>query len=166
MDFNADKFLSVKMKEDVSTLDEVTIVAYGTQSRREVIGAMSTVRAEEIKDIPTPSLANLLQGRVPGMNVINATGAPGGGGISVTIRGFNSLSIEASRRGSEPLWVIDGIPMLSFTSPITGTNTVAEIDPNDIESVQVLKDAASASIYGSRGGQTGDSGHHEKRTPE
>ena len=150
MDFNADKFLAVKMKEDVSTLDEVTIVAYGTQSRREVIGAMSTVKAEEIKDIPTPSLANLLQGRVPGMNVINATGAPGGGGISVTIRGFNSLSIEASRRGSEPLWVIDGIPMLSFTSPITGTNTVAEIDPNDIESVQVLKDAASASIYGSR----------------
>lgn len=68
----------------------------------------------------------------------------------MTIRGFNSLSIEASRRGSEPLWVIDGIPMLSFTSPITGTNTVAEIDPNDIESVQVLKDAASASIYGSR----------------
>ena len=84
------------------------------------------------------------------MNVTNMTGSPGGGGISVTIRGFNSLSIEETRRYSNPLWVIDGVPMLSFTSPVTGTNTLSEIDPNDIESVQVLKDAASAAIYGSR----------------
>ena len=78
------------------------------------------------------------------------TGAPGGGGTSITIRGFNSLSIESTRRGSEPLWVVDGVPSLSFTSPITGSNTLADIDPSTIESVQVLKDAASASIYGSR----------------
>ena len=82
---------------------------------------------------------------------MNMTGSPGGGGISVSIRGFNSLSIEATRRYSDPLWVIDGgILMLSFTSPVTGTNTLSEIDPGDIESVQVLKDAASAAIYGSR----------------
>lgn len=136
--------------EDVSTLDEVTVVAYGEQSRRNVVGSMSTVKSEDLKDIPSPSLANLLQGRVAGMNVTNMTGSPGGGGISVSIRGFNSLSIEATRRFSDPLWVIDGVPMLSFTSPVTGTNTLSEIDPNDIESVQVLKDAASAAIYGSR----------------
>ena len=142
--------LLVTMKEKVSTLDEVTVVAYGEQSRRDVVGSMSVVKADDIKDIPSPSLANLLQGRVAGMNVTNMTGSPGGGGISVSIRGFNSLSIEATRRFSDPLWVIDGVPMLSFTSPVTGTNTLAEIDPNDIESVQVLKDAASAAIYGSR----------------
>ena len=100
---------------------------------------MSTVTAEEIKDIPSPSLANLLQGRVAGMSVINMTGAPGGGGTSVSIRGFNSLSVEAAQRFSNPLWVIDGVPMYSFTSPVSGLNTLAEIDPKDIESVQVLK---------------------------
>ena len=144
------KPLLVTMKEKVSTLDEVTVVAYGEQNRRDVVGSMSVVKADDIKDIPSPSLANLLQGRVAGMNVTNMTGSPGGGGISVSIRGFNSLSIESTRRFSDPLWVIDGVPMLSFTSPVTGTNTLAEIDPNDIESVQVLKDAASAAIYGSR----------------
>ncbi|MFR7809891.1 MAG: TonB-dependent receptor plug domain-containing protein [Butyricimonas faecihominis] len=90
------------LKEKISKLDEVTVIAYGTQNKREVIGAMSTVKANEIKDIPSPSLANLLQGRVAGMNVTNMTGAPGGGGTSITIRGFNSLSIESSRRGSAP----------------------------------------------------------------
>ena len=150
MKFEPDKPLYVRMKEDISELDEVTVVAYGEQSRRDVIGAMSTVKAADIKDIPSPSLANLLQGRVAGMSVINASGAPGGGGIVTTIRGFNSLSVEASQRHSEPLWVIDGVPMYSFTSPISGLNTLSEIDPKDIETVQVLKDAASAAIYGSR----------------
>lgn len=148
--FEAGKPLNIRMSEDVSKLDEVTVVAYGTQNKRDVVGSMSVVKGEDLKDIPSPSLANLLQGRVAGMNVTNMTGSPGGGGISVTIRGFNSLSIEETRRYSDPLWVIDGVPMLSFTSPVTGTNTLSEIDPNDIESVQVLKDAASAAIYGSR----------------
>ena len=150
MKFEPDKLLYVRMKEDISELDEVTVVAYGEQSRRDVIGAMSIVKAADIKDIPSPSLANLLQGRVAGMSVINASGAPGSGGIVTTIRGFNSLSVEASQRHSEPLWVIDGVPMYSFTSPISGLNTLSEIDPKDIETVQVLKDAASAAIYGSR----------------
>ena len=148
--FEVGKSLNIRMSEDVSKLDEVTVVAYGTQNKRDVVGSMSVVKGEDLKDIPSPSLANLLQGRVAGMNVVNMTGSPGGGGISVSIRGFNSLSIEATRRYSDPLWVIDGVPMLSFTSPVTGTNTLSEIDPGDIESVQVLKDAASAAIYGSR----------------
>ncbi len=148
--FKAEEPLIIRMQEDISELEEVVIIAYGEQSRRNVIGAMSVVKAEEIKDIPSPNLANLLQGRVAGMNVINASGSPGGGGVITTIRGFNSLSVEAGQRFSEPLWVIDGVPMYSFTSPITGLNTLAEIDPKDIETVQVLKDAASASIYGSR----------------
>ena len=148
--FEAGKPITVHMKEDISKLDEVTVIAYGEQSRRNVIGAMSTVKADEIKDIPSPNLANLLQGRVAGMSVLNTSGAPGGGGTIVTIRGYNSLDVEQGSRYSNPLWVVDGVPMYSFTSPISGLNTLAEIDPNDIESIQILKDAASAAIYGSR----------------
>ncbi|MEI3422126.1 MAG: TonB-dependent receptor plug domain-containing protein [Butyricimonas faecihominis] len=85
--------LIVTLKEKISKLDEVTVIAYGTQNKREVIGAMSTVKASDIKDIPSPSIANLLQGRVAGMNVTNMTGAPGGGEHQ-SRSGFNSLSIE------------------------------------------------------------------------
>lgn len=140
----------VFMDESVSELDEVRVVAYGSQTKREMVGAMSTIKAEQLQDIPAPSVAGLLQGQVAGMDVVNMTGAPGGGGISINIRGFKSFSVEKGRRGSEPLWVIDGVPMHSFTSPQTGLNTLSEIDPKDIESIQVLKDASSASIYGSQ----------------
>ncbi len=142
--------LLIKMEEAVSELDEVQVIAYGSQAKREMTGAMSIVKMADIKDIPSLSVGNLLQGRVSGMNVVNSTGAPGCGGTSITIRGYNSLSIENGRRGSEPLWVIDGVPMFSFTSPATGLNTLAEIDLADIETIQVLKDAQSSSIYGSR----------------
>ena len=144
------EFLTVKMVESISELDEVRVIGYGTQSRRQSVGAMSTIKSKDLKDVPSPSVANLMQGKVAGMDVTNMTGAPGGGGISINIRGFNSLSVESGRRGSEPLWVIDGVPMYSFTSPITGLNTLSEIDPKDIERIEVLKDASSASIYGSR----------------
>jgi len=106
--FTADVPLLVRMTEEISRLDEVRVVAYGTQSRRDMAGAMSVVKSKDIQDIPSPSVANLLQGKVAGMNVVNMTGSPGGGGTSITIRGFNSLSVEASRRFSDPLWVIDG----------------------------------------------------------
>ena len=121
------KSISVRMTEEISSLDEVQVIAYGQQSKRDMVGAMSVVKSKDIQDIPSPSVANLLQGKVAGMNVVNMTGSPGGGGTSITIRGFNSLSVEASRRFSDPLWVIDGVPMLSFTSPITGTNALAII---------------------------------------
>lgn len=144
------KTLNVKMAVSVSTLDEVQVVAYGSQNKREVVGAMSVLKAADIQDIPSPSIANLMQGKVVGASVINMTGAPGGGGTSIIIRGFNSLSVESSRRFSEPLWVVDGVPVITSTSDITGTNALSAIDPKDIESISVLKDAASASIYGSR----------------
>lgn len=143
-------FVQVRLVEDVSKLDEVTVVAYGTQRKRDVVGAMSVVKGEDIKDVPSPSFINLLQGRVAGMDITNMTGSPGGGGIAVSIRGYSTLAVEKTRRFSDPLYVIDGMPMLSYTSPVTGTSALAEIDPNDIESIQILKDAASAAIYGSR----------------
>lgn len=149
-DYQVGKPLQIVLKEKATDINEVTVVAYGTQRTSEVTSAISTIKADEIKDIPTANIANLLQGKVAGMSVTNATGSPGGGGTAITIRGFNSLSVESDRRASEPLWVIDGVPVYSFTSPVTGTNSLSDIDPNDIESIQVLKDAASASLYGSR----------------
>lgn len=140
----------IRMKQSVSTLDEAYVVAYGQANKREMTGSVSVVKADDIKGIPSPSISNLLQGRVAGMDVTNITGAPGGGGTNVTIRGYNSLSVESGRRFSNPLWVIDGVPMNSFTSPVTGTNGLADLNPETIESIQVLKDASATSLYGSR----------------
>lgn len=148
----AGKFMTVKLESEASSLDEVTVIGYGNRKRREVVGAISTVKAEDIKEVPTPSLETLLQGRVAGLGVFQQSGAPGSGGNSVAIRGYNSLLDEEAGYKSDgsPLYVIDGVAVSSFTSPVTGTNTIAEIDPATIESVEVLKDAASAAIYGSR----------------
>lgn len=142
--------LRITLEEDIQALDETVVVAYGNTTKRKMTGAVSTIKADEIKGIPTSSIANLLQGRVAGMDITNISGAPGGGDIAVTIRGYNSLDVEQKRRFSNPLWVVDGMPLNSFTSPITGANLLADLNPDMIESIQVLKDASSAAIYGSR----------------
>lgn len=150
--FEGDQPLKVRLEEDISELDEVTVVAYGERKKRELVSSISSVKASDIKEVPTASLENLLQGRMAGVEINNQGGSPGGGGSIVAIRGYNSLFVGDGRDYGEPLYVIDGIPMHSFTSPITGTNALAEIDPMTIESVEVLKDAASGAIYGSRAG--------------
>ncbi|WP_052634315.1 SusC/RagA family TonB-linked outer membrane protein [Sanguibacteroides justesenii] len=142
--------LRVVMEEDVAALEEVVVRAYGTQNKREVIGAISSVKAEEMKELPTASIVNMLQGRLAGVNIIQQSGAPGSASV-IAVRGFNSLLVDGASDG-QPLWVVDGVPMHSFVSPVTGTNTLADLDPAMIESVEVLKDAAAASIYGSRAG--------------
>ncbi|WP_018336114.1 SusC/RagA family TonB-linked outer membrane protein [Butyricimonas synergistica] len=142
--------LRVYLEEDVQALDETVVVAYGKTTKRETTGSISVVKAEELEGIPSPSIANLLQGRVAGMDITNMAGSPGGGGTAIVIRGYNSLDQDLYRRFSNPLWVVDGVPMNSFTSPVTGTNMLADLNPDMIESVQVLKDASSAAIYGSR----------------
>lgn len=142
--------LKIYMKENVQELDEAVVVAYGETTRRKATGSISVVKADEIRGIPSGSIANLLQGRVAGMDITNLSGAPGGGDVAITIRGYNSLDVEAGRRFSNPLWVVDGVPLNSFTSPVTGTNLLSDLNPDMIESIQILKDASAASIYGSR----------------
>ena len=142
--------LKIYLKENIQELDEAVVVAYGETTRRKATGSISVVKADEIRGIPSGNIANLLQGRVAGMDITNLSGAPGGGDVAITIRGYNSLDVEAGRRFSNPLWVVDGVPLNSFTSPVTGTNLLSDLNPDMIESIQILKDASAASIYGSR----------------
>ncbi|MDR0544748.1 MAG: SusC/RagA family TonB-linked outer membrane protein [Odoribacteraceae bacterium] len=153
--YAAGRELAIALEESVSELDAVTVVAYGTRKTREIVGAISSVKAEELKEIPTSGFENLLQGRMSGVEVVNQSGSPGGGGTLVVIRGYNTFRksvVDDPQPDGAPLYVIDGVPMHSFTSSETGQNTIADIDPSIIESIEVLKDAASASIYGSRSG--------------
>ncbi len=142
--------ISVVMEEEIRELDESVVIAYGNVKKRDLTGSVSVVKADEIKGIPSVSISNLLQGRMAGVDITNMSGSPGGGGTIITIRGFNSLGVEQERRYSDPLWVVDGVPLFSFTSPVTGTNLLCDLNPEMIESVEVLKDASAAAIYGSR----------------
>lgn len=144
--------LRIVMQEDMSDIDEVTVIAYGERNKRELVSSISSVKGDDIKEIPTSSFTNLLQGRMAGVQITNQSGSPGGGGSFVAIRGYNSIMTEGAASDGQPLYVIDGVPMHSFTSPVTGTNALAELDPQTIESIEVLKDAAAGAIYGSRAG--------------
>lgn len=148
----AGKPLKVVLAEAVNTLGEVSIIAYGERKTRELVGSVSTVKSARLQDMPTPTIETLLQGQMSGVEVSNISGTPGGGGSKILIRGFSSLNQTGTNDGT-PLFVIDGVPVQSVTSEATGgINTLAGLDPTTIESVEVLKDAASASLYGSRAG--------------
>lgn len=143
--------VDVKLKEDVRSLQEVVVVGYGTVKKSDLTGSISSIKADAFKDMPLTSVDQALQARVPGVNVTQSSSAPGGG-LSVRIRGANSLI-----SGSEPLYVIDGLPIYPDNGSF-GTsgnrqagNALSSLNPNDIESIEVLKDASATSIYGSRG---------------
>jgi TonB-linked SusC/RagA family outer membrane protein len=127
--------LTIKMKPDDQTLSEVVVVGYGSQLKKEVTGAVQTVTAKELKDIPVSQVTQKLQGRLAGVQINQTTGKPGQG-MTVRIRG--QLSVSA---GSDPLYVVDGFPI---------TGSIGAINPDEIEEITVLKDASSTSLYGSR----------------
>jgi TonB-linked SusC/RagA family outer membrane protein len=129
--------LTIVLQEDTAKLDEVVVVGYGSQSRRKVTGAIAGVKAEQIEDIPVTSFDQALAGQLPGVQVSAGTGSPGVSS-DIKVRGIGTLTA-----GSSPLLVVDGFPAENIN--------LSDINPNDIESIQVLKDAASAAIYGSRG---------------
>ena len=141
--------IDVSLAPDVQSLQEVQIIGYGTQAKAEVTSAIASVSSEEIKDMPLVGLDQALQGRAAGVQVTNNSGAPGGG-VSIRIRGSSSLGA-----GNEPLYVVDGVPINNSQTfnQQTGEeriNGMSNINPADIESIEILKDAASTSIYGAR----------------
>ncbi len=131
--------IDVTMATDIQALSEVVVVGYGTQEKRDVTASISTLDGKAIAQIPTSNTMDALKGQIAGVDVLQNGGRPGQA-PSITIRGRRSLAAS-----NEPLFVIDGIPMTS------GTNSIADFNPNDIASVEVLKDAASQAVYGSRG---------------
>lgn len=142
--------IDVTMAVDAQALDEVIVVGYGTKKKRDVIGSVSTVKSEDLTKAKTTSFVEGLQGRASGVQVSSQSGVPGAS-TTVKIRGINSLSI-----GTNPLWIVDGMPVYSGSSlnssnGATNQDPMSLINPNDIESIQVLKDAAATAIYGSRG---------------
>lgn len=140
--------IDVTLKEG-QLLDEVVVTGYGTQKRRDVSGAISKVEGEAVQGKAVAGIDGALQGQVSGLLLTSNSGQPGAG-MSMRIRGNSSINA-----GNEPLYVIDGIPVTTgdFSEAYYGgidNNVLADLNPSDIESVEVLKDAASASIYGSR----------------
>lgn len=141
--------LNIALVQDVKNLEEVVVVGYGTVKKRDLTGAISTISSQQIGQIPNATVANILQGRAAGVDVVSNSGEPGGG-ITVRIRGVSTLN-----SGSEPLYIVDGVPiqteaLTKLNNGGTSMNPLADIDPNDIQSIEILKDAASGAIYGSR----------------
>ncbi|WP_298715724.1 TonB-dependent receptor [Chitinophaga sp.] len=129
--------ISIEMEPDVKVLEGVAVVGYGTQKRKDLTGAIATLKSDVYKDQPVLNASAALQGRVAGVSVTQGTGAPGGQ-AKIRIRGANSVSA-----GNEPLYVVDGIAL--------GSTGLQDININDIESMDVLKDASATAVYGSRG---------------
>lgn len=156
---NGQTSLTVSLAEDAAGLDEVVVVGYGTQRRKDVTGAVASIKAASFADALPVAPEQLLQGKIPGVSIVQSSGQPGAAS-TVRIRGTSSISA-----GNEPLYVIDGIPMqfgsannsisitTSGSTPLSqeSINPLSLINPADIESIDVLKDASATAIYGSRG---------------
>ncbi|MBV5348358.1 SusC/RagA family TonB-linked outer membrane protein, partial [bacterium] len=127
--------INLALEEETVGVDEVVVVGYGTQKRSDVIGAVATIKSEDIIATRATSLQGALQGRASGLQITPSNGNPGAS-MKVMIRGLSTISSN-----SDPLWVVDGTP----------TGDITNINPNDIASIEVLKDAGATAIYGSRG---------------
>lgn len=137
----------IKLISDNQNLEEVVVVGYGTQRKKELTGSVTSLKSDEIIKIATNSFTNSLQGKIPGVQISQSSGAPGAGS-SVRIRGVGTTG------ANEPLYVIDGLPIGGSNMSISGSSDnisgLSIVNPNDIESIEVLKDAAAAAIYGAR----------------
>lgn len=133
----AEPEMTIHLSEDIEILDEVVVVGYSSEKKSDLTGSVSVVKMKDVSDTPTGNVIQALQGRVAGMN-ITTDGTPGGLSTGTSIRGASSFRSEANG----PLYVIDGV--------MTRENPGTILNSNDVESIQVLKDAASASIYGAQ----------------
>jgi outer membrane receptor protein involved in Fe transport len=137
--------LDISLVPDITALDEIVVVGYGTQKKEDVIGSISTVKSDKIMQVPAPSFVSGLQGQATGVQVSSASGVPGAK-QTVKIRGVNSIS-----SGTDPLWIVDGMPIysgggLEQSAGSTSQDPMSLINPNDIESIEILKDAAATAI--------------------
>lgn len=126
--------LKVILKESIKELEEVTVIGYGSMKKRDITGAVSSISAQSIEEKTPVNIYDALQGQTAGVQIVTGSGAPGEG-AEIRIRGVSTFD-----EGAKPLFVVDGVPL----------DNVDNINPNDIENIEVLKDAASAAIYGSR----------------
>lgn len=133
--YTGQKTLNVSLEADNKTLSEIVVVGYGSQSKKEITGAVQTIAYKDLKDLPVSQIGQKLQGQLAGVQINQTTGRPGQG-MNIRIRG--QLSVSA---GSDPLYVVDGFPI---------TGSIGAMNPDEIEDISVLKDAASTSLYGSR----------------
>ncbi|WP_374166159.1 SusC/RagA family TonB-linked outer membrane protein [Arcticibacter sp. MXS-1] len=138
--------VDVALGTDAKQLGEVVVVGYGTQSRKSITGAVTRIGGDAVANIPVPSLESAIQGRAAGV-FVEAQNGKLGQGIKIRVRGSSSISA-----GNEPLYVVDGLPITTDNLSNSGgsTSPLADLNQNDIESIQVLKDASASAIYGSR----------------
>jgi TonB-dependent starch-binding outer membrane protein SusC len=150
---NDESYLKIGITKDVNLLDEVVVVGYGTQRKSDLTGAISTISEKELKQLPVTGIEQAMQGRSAGVYITQNSGSPGGA-MSIRVRGTGSTL------NAEPLYVIDGIPISSDNKGTSATfesdgggqysNALTTINPNDIESIEILKDASATAIYGAR----------------
>lgn len=150
IELGASNVIDIFMKEDVAQLDEIVVTGYGTKRQKDVTGSVSSVSNEDFMNEANVTVQSALRGRAAGVVVQQTSGAPGAG-FNVRVRG--ATSINAS---NAPLYVVDGVPIISDTLSQVGIggqnqNSLADLNPNEIESLEVRKDASAAAIYGSRG---------------
>ena len=145
VEINGQSTIDLQLAPDIQSLSEVVVIGYGTQQKRDITGSIASVDAEALEKVAVTGLDQALQGRAPGVYVTQNSGEPGGG-VSVRIRGIGS------NRSNEPLYVVDGFPLSgSDIGAAGGLNPLSTLNPQDIESIEILKDASAAAIYGARG---------------
>lgn len=150
IEVNDQRIINIALSPDVMSLEEFVVVGYGQQSKRVITGSISSIDSESLQIVPVTSLDQAIQGKASGVLVTQNSGAPGGG-VSLRIRGIFSVT-----GGNEPLYVVDGVPLNTNPMQVATTagtqmgNALATINPNDIESIEILKDASAAAIYGAR----------------
>lgn len=140
------KVINVQLIPKLEKLEDLVVVAYGIARKEAATGSVNMIRAEEIENAMVTSPEKALQGKVAGVQINNFSGQPGGT-TEIYIRGISSIN-----SGNQPLYIVDGVPVISgnYGYSVNNSNVMASLDPSDIESITVLKDAAAASVYGSR----------------
>ncbi len=150
---NSRNVINIVLNKQVRNLDQIVVIGYGRQKRRDLTGSIASIQSEEITRTKVPTFQEAIQGKIAGVQVSASSGEPGAA-MNISIRGANSIYA-----GSTPLYVIDGVPYDANSSEMvtanignkTVSNPLSNINPNDIESIDVLKDASATAIYGSRG---------------